>query len=403
MPTLRTETINPSTRRLCLKSAFAVALALASIATLLATQIPNARADSHLTYFQIWSIDADNESPTVYPGERVQLRLNTFDAQGNDLNADVDRALADDIHFRWIGVGDFHEDRQIMKVRKNGRADDRIVSYRVPYTLGIYTIVAGLRSPDICETDRSGGCTGRATAVFTVKVVHRPTIKVTETEPVDPEGLIPTQITDDDGNLYSTALPTLGGGDFDGAASVSLPTSAVWNGTYVGVRISRQDSTANFGAPDNRYTLAGDWYQVDLVNDEGQPIIDYQLQTPATVCLPLPTQFTAHLTEVTVVEGLGSKRALTSRVRFDSDSGLRTCGTTSSLPGSFAAAIRGDVPELREMPPTPTPAPVIKLSVGGSAPTAGTANWLAILGAVVLAGGAWVAVAATRRRHSRST
>lgn len=364
----------------------------------------HANADSHLAFFRVWRIEPSSTEVTAFSGERVQLRLDVYDKSGGSMNSEVDQAVHDDIIFRWIGIGEFSEPRNIQQARKSGRPDDRIVEYRVPYGLGTYTVVASLRTPDICATERTAGCTGRSTAAFTIKVINRTTYNQdTAPEPKDPEGLIPSQITDDSGNLYSVALPTTGGNNADGNATISIPIGAVNNETYVGIRISKLENIPAIERDDRqRVTLSNDWYQVDVVNARGEPLLAYRLNKPAAVCLPMPVEFSPYLTDITLVEGLNASRLLTSNGNYDAEYGWRTCGNTSSLPGTFTVAVRGDRPELIPEP-TATPVPIVTISVGGSAPSPNASISAAMLGAlVVLLGLALIATAKHRRNSNRS-
>lgn len=377
---------------------------LAAVAIAAATFISDdTRASDHLVYFQIWRIEAANQVIDVRPAQRIQLRLNVYDKDGNLLNEEVDKTVQDDALFRWIGEGDFSEMRGIAQARKSGRPDDRVVDYTVSRNPGIYSVVAGLVMPDLCAPERVTGCTGRSTASFTIRAARASTVTTAaSTAPTDPPGPIPSQITDDDGNLYSVAIPSAGGEDSADSASIQIPRAAVSNNTYVGVRIHRQNPAINDVEGPRRFTIGGDWYQVDMVNSNGQPILVYRLATPATVCLPMPDRFRPYLSDIMLVEGIGYSRILTSNARFDAEHGWRTCGATSSLGGTFAVAVRGDRSDL--LPPSPTPAPteapIVILSVGGQAPTANTAAFWAILGAIAIAiGAAMFTLPAVRRKR----
>ena len=388
-------------RRTALKLALLVLATVATAATILAT---DTRANSHLVYFQIWRIEAANKVIDTHPGARIQLRLDVFDKEGNTLNAEVDKTIQDDALFRWIGEGEFFEMRGIPEARKSGRPDDRVVDYIVSRNPGVYSVVAGLTMPDLCAPKHTAGCTGRATASFTIRAIRTPSVTATSSDPVDPPRPIPSQITDSDGNIYSVAIPSTGGEARATDASIEVPTAAVNNNTLIGIRISKQNLAINAEDAPRRYTVGGDWYQVDIVNSKGQPNFDYRLGVPATVCLPMPTRFRPYLSDVILVEGIGYSRILTSNPRFDQEYGWRACGATSSLPGTFAVAVRGDRSEL--LPPSPTPAPteapVIVISVGGNAPTSNAAALWAILGAIIIAAGiAMLAIPSMRRPKHR--
>ena len=384
----------------------ALAAAAIALATLIAT---HSHADSHLPYFRIWSIEPAFAETNASPGSKVILHVNTFNQDAESMNQDVDASVHDDFIFRWIGIGDFSEPRNIPQNRKSGRPDDRSVEYRVPYSPGTYTVIATLRSPDICSSSRTAGCTGRITAAFAIKVASPVHISQEAVEPKDPDGLIPAQIVNDDGTTYAVAVPTRGGYHSDGNASVSIPTGAVGNETYVGFRITGpQDIPTIPPTARQRFTVAQDSYNVDMVNGQGQPLLSYRLANPATICLPTPVEFRPYLTDIIIVEGITDRRILTSEGQFDSEHGWRTCGNTSSLPGTFTVAVRGDHPNLLQPTPEPTPdATISTLSVGGLAPGRSTSNWVIAFGALAIATGAALSVIPNfmrrdRRNQSRS-
>ena len=379
-------------------------LLIATFVTTASLLAADTHADSHLVYFQIWRIEAANQIVDARPGQRIQLRLNVFDKDGNSLNSEIDKTIQEEALFRWIGEGEFSEMRGIHQARKSGRPDDRVVDYIVSRNPGIYSVVAGLVMPDLCAPERTAGCTGRATASFTIRAARSSVATTTSTEPMDPPNPIPSQITDSDGNLYSVAIPTKGGEARTANASIEVPSAAINNNTFVGIRISQQNPAINTADGPRRFTVGGDWYQVDIVNSKGQHSLDYRLGAPATVCLPMPVRFRPYLSDIMLVEGIGYSRILTSNPRFDQDHGWRTCGTTSSLPGTFAVAVRGDRSEL--LPPSPTPmpteAPVIVISVGAPAPTAQSATLWAILGAAIMAiAAAMLTIPKLRRASAR--
>ena len=368
-------------------AAMAIAAITLTLTTLIATHI---RADSHLPYFRIWSIEPAFAEIAAAPGSRIQLSVNAFNKDEESMNQDVDASVHDDFIFRWIGIGDFSEPRNIPQNRKSGRPDDRSVEYRVPYSPGTYTVIATLRNPDICANSRTAGCTGRITAAFAIKVATATRVTQEAVEPKDPDGIIPAQITDSKGNAYAVAVPSRGGYDSEGNASVSIPTGAVSNETYVGFRISGAiDIPTVPPTVRQRVTVALDSYNVDFVNSAGEPILAYRLAKPATVCLPTPVEFRPYLTDIIIVEGITDRRILTSEGQFDSELGWRTCGNTSSLPGTFTVAVRGDHPNLLQPTPEPTPdATIANLSVGGHAPARSTSTWAIVIGALAIVAGA---------------
>ena len=380
------------------------ALATAAIALIFFTLfVSQVRADSHLPYFQIWSIEPAVSETTAAPGSKILISVNTFNQDEESMNNDVDSSVHDDFIFRWIGVGDFSEPRNIPLNRKSGRPDDRTIEYRVPYSPGTYTVIATLRTPDICANSRTAGCTGRITAAFAIKVATPTRTTSVEVAPKDPDGVIPAQITASDGTAYAVAVPSRGGYHSEGNASAAIPTGAVSNDTFVGFRISEAVNIPTVPPTvRQRVTVAPESYNVDIVNSTGEQLLAYRLTKPATVCLPTPVEFRPYLSDIILVEGITNRRILTSEGQFDSELGWRTCGNTSTLPGTFTVAVRGDHPNLMQPTPEPTPdATIATLSVGGRAPLKPVELWAVTIALLAGATVATVWKRAQQRRDAR--
>lgn len=354
------------------------------------------RADEHFVELRIWSIEPSFDAIVADPSDRVTLAVDVLDADGNNLNDEVDELPHDLLLFRWIGPGDFDEVDGTRGVRRSGRPDDRTVEFEVPRNPGVYTVIAGLTEPNLCGTiPRLEGCSARGSAAFSIRVNSRRGPLVTAVPYQDPTGDIPAEIVDASGNAYSVVLPTSGGGHSADSASVSIPAFAIRSDSYLGVRVSRVQPATGFSRAGNGLTLGGEWVQVELADSEGAAILDYRLREPGSVCVPMPDEFRSRFTDAVVVEGLGQQRLLTSRARFDPEHGYRICGAVSSLPGIFAPAIRGVLVPTEFPPQGPQEPDVRRLSVGGYAPTGAVAAWglvlVLVLGAAALAAGLGVA------------
>ena len=145
-------------------------------------------------------------------------------------------------------------------------------------------------------------------ASITVQV-RRPSAPVAEEEaPVNPPGEIQSLIPDEDGNQYEVFTP-VEGGTFDGGEgySISVPSGAVPNGEYIGIRMSDGGAVSNLGMTHQRYTLGGNSYGVHAVDASGAAISSYALEDPASVCVPLPAAMRTNISQLALV-AINSRR-----------------------------------------------------------------------------------------------
>ena len=272
----------------------------------------------------------------------------------------------------------------------------REIDFTAPSSPGRYTVTASLGGGECqpeTEADREEDCE----ASFTVQV-RRPSAPVADpVPPVNPPGEIPGLIPDADGNQYEVFTP-VEGGTFDGGEgySINVPSGAVPNGEYIGIRMSDDGAASNLGMTHQRYTLGGNMYGVHAVDASGAAISSYVLEDPAEVCVPLPASLRTNISGLSLaaINSDGSLTVLAAQVRLDESGGTMVCGNLSSLPASVALGSAGAPDAI----PTATPVPEPELPpTGGTSPASGSlVLWTLLLGIAVLTLGS--ALAISRRR-----
>ena len=190
------------------------------------------------------------------------------------------------------------------------------------------------------------------------------------------------------------------GGTFDGGEgySISVPSGAVPNGEYIGIRMSDDGAVSNLGMTHQRYTLGGNSYGVHAVDASGAAISSYVLEDPATVCVPLPAAMRTNISQLALVaiNSDGSLTILAAQVRLDTGTGnTMVCGNLSNLPASVAVGAQGAPDAIPT--PVPTPEPVLPVT-GGASPASGSLVWILLLGtAVVVSSGTFIVVGRRRK------
>ena len=331
---------------------------------------------------EISRIEAGIRGVTVSAGDTVTLSVDIYglqDAKDNGLGA----------VFEWTQTNG--------TTSKDLEGSGREIDYPVPSSPGTYTITASLDGgecqPEV-EADREDDCN----ASITVQV-RRPSAPVAEEEaPVNPPGEIQSLIPDEDGNQYEVFTP-VEGGTFDGGEgySISVPSGAVPNGEYIGIRMSDGGAVSNLGMTHQRYTLGGNSYGVHAVDASGAAISSYVLEDPATVCVPLPAMLRANISQLALVaiNSDGSLTILAAQVRLDTGTGnTMVCGNLSNLPATVAVGAQG-APDARPTA-TPVPEPVLPVT-GGASPTSGSLVWILLLGTAVVVSGTFIVVGRRRK------
>ena len=330
---------------------------------------------------------------SVQAGQQVRLEVDVYSRQDtvrNDL-ADADGAK---VVFQWSespsSGGSF-----------GSPSTDRRVVYTAPNLPGTYTVLAEAQPEGACASHHSSrfGLTeadrAPCIATFTIRVSRAPGTAEPPPDPVNPAGLIPSSLTDNDGVAYAVFTP-VDGGTFTGEGiTVTAIKGAVPDGQLLGVSATASSIPVPAPIPGARMTLAGSYYEVNGVQRNGEaPVSGYALDDPISACLPLPDMFRSDISDVVVVNrnpSNGTLGILSSKVR-QTDSGLVICGSIGTLPATVAAARLGIVEATPEPPQEPG---IDDLSVGAVTPGAGAAVWAMVIGAMMLA--AVVGIAIRRR------
>ncbi len=317
-------------------------------------------------------------SLTVTAGDEVRLSFalyNVQDALDNDLYTHDSMAIV------WTdsGGGTFSESRGTGADR-DGEIDDREVMWRAPSLPGRHTVTASITPGWACD-----GSANECSAVFTVNVVRAASTSTPEPTPCPTAGTVPATVDDADGNTYSVITPAEGG-EFNGeGVSVTVPRSALSGCGYIGLRAyTVLETGASARARYGNWTAGGMRYAVDAASSAGVKLANVVMRRPADVCVPLPDEFRATLSGLTLLRELGGGvQPLTSTVRRDATLGFRLCGAVSEFPVVVVAASRGDFGVT--VAPSPTPEAAVP-ETGGGAPTLVYVMLAFALGVLVLTG-----------------
>ena len=344
--------------------------------------VSTAGATSRVSLPEIERITPDVRTVTVRAGDQVRLGVNLYNLQ-NILDNGKSSEATSLIVFRWSEVG---AGGGTFGTPSNARQ----VVYTAPSSPGNYTITAEAQPDGICSSHHAEAAAISAVnrapciATFAIRVTRAPGPIGPQADPVNPAGAIPTSMTDAGGNPYAVFTP-VDGGTFRGEGfTVSADAGAVPDRSLLGVSATISLLPPSPPVPGAGMTVAGNYYDVNGINqDGGQPLSDYSLDDPLTVCLPFPQEFRADLSDVVAVSrGVdGALSILTTKVRTNAGI-LTVCGAVSSLPSTVAVAKLGAV-----VIPTPTPTPTVDTpDAGGTAPTAGVLALMLLVGVVLLTG-----------------
>lgn len=313
---------------------------------------------------------------TVSAGDSVRLSVDIFglqDVKDNGLSGT----------FEWSGEN------------THGVGTKREIDYTAPSSPGSYTVTAKLGIGDCQPKDeevRASACS----ASINVKVRRPSAGPPPAGPPQNPPGEIPTILTDGAGNNYEVFTPE-GGGVFTGEGfSFTAGAGVIPDGEYVGIRVSDEGSASNTGMTHQRYMLAGNRYQISAIDATNAAISSYELRLPATVCLSLPDELRANISELALVtiNSDGSLTILSASVRLNK-SDLSVCGNLSSLPATIAVGSAGRPDAIPTATPALTPIPP---EAGGTAPTSSGVSWILTLGLAILLIG--IVTAFNRRRKT---
>ncbi|MCY4474817.1 MAG: hypothetical protein OXC83_05210 [Chloroflexi bacterium] len=314
------------------------------------------------------------EFPTVVigTGDRVLLSVDIFGAQNTK-----DNSLG--ATFEWTQDKGTEREQALAGSRRE-------IIFTGPNAPRTYVVTASLDSsrcqPEV-EDDRESACS----ADFTIHLrrFSRPWDPLPP--PVNPPGGIPEILTDSDDNQYKVFTP-VEGGTFDAGEgfSITVPPGAVRNGEFIGIRMSDEGDASNVCTTDKRLTLGGNVYGVHLV-DSSEAVIDtYNLDDPATVCVPLPNALPTNLYNLALV-GINSGGSLTIHaavVRINSTGGVEVCGYLRELPAEVAVGIQGAPAAIPTATPESVPEPP---PTGATAPSSNGAVWALLIGIAIVSVG----------------
>ncbi len=356
---------------------------------------------------RILRIEPSIRGVNLKQGEVVRLSVRVYGSQ--DIRDD-DLCDHPQVSFAWnaqqlssgsvFGAGALSESVTESQDRtRNGGPDDRHALYTAPGAPGRHVVTAALEPGTEClpkrDHESEQDALDHCTAVFEVTVLRPTTDARKPASARDPEGEIPTILTDSEGEQYEVFTPE-GGGTFTGtASSLSAGPGVVPNGEIVGLRIAEGGSASNECKTYQRYNLGGSWYEISAVDSSNNSVSSYGLSDAVEVCVPLPDALRSNISDLAVV-AINSDDSLTilsSSVRI-SPSGTKVCGSLSSVPATVAVGTTGspaplptEVPEMeKELPDT-----------GGAGLSSNQALvWLLIIGLTVVVSGYAILHAARR-------
>jgi len=236
-------------------------------------------------------------------------------------------------------------------------------------------------------------------AFATVALIYEPANAV-DPAPVNPRGPIPAVLADSDGNTYEVFTPEEGGEIIGEDYSFIAVPGDVPSAYIVGVRMSKGGEASNAGMTHHRYTLAGNYYTIDAVDENGRtPSPGFRFRNPPLACLPIPQHFFANIDSMTVIatnsEGL-TQTVLNSGTRVQ-DTGLKLCAFVGTVPTILAVGLEGAPGPLPPTPEVVVEVRVVELPVtGGLAPNQTGLVLFFVLGIAIVVVGCSVSRAARR-------
>ena len=343
---------------------------------------------------QINRIEPTITEVTMRAGERVRLEVDIYGTADR-----LDNTLFDEegtLVFAWSdssGSGSFSDPSSGPRV-----------TYTAPSLPGTYTVQVQAQPDGICKshhtTDFGITAADRAPciATFTVRVSRAPSDPDVADAPINPAGVIPTSLTDADGVAYTVFTP-VGGGTYDGdRITISAPKGVVPDRQILGVSADVSEIRPPEAVAGASMTIAGRLYEINAIQESGDPpVMGFRLDGPLSVCLPLPDEFRANVSDVVLVQRNpdSSYGILSTKLRQMSGS-LNVCGSVSALPATVGVAKLGLV---QAIPVTPTPVDPKGPDAGATAPST---NMAAVaLGAGIALLAMAIAFAAIWRRFNR--
>ena len=313
---------------------------------------------------------------TITTGSEIRLSFELYNYR-NKLDNDLSTHRKLRISWTSTGGGVFSESSGDGSNR-DGEVNDREVMWRAPGEPGEYSVIASLAPPGTCSGDEI-----ECKAQFVVNVTGVSLTSTPAPTPCRNIGVVPSTLSDTDGNAYSVITPA-GGGEFLGdGAWVTVQRGALDGCNYIGLRASAwQGLTPSIIGG---YSTGGQRYSVDVVNPSGNVLQALTMRNPADVCIPLPDRFRASLSDLMLIRQteLGVQE-LTSKVRRHSTEGFKVCGAVSEFPAVVVVANR-DLSTAITVLPTPTPE-VETPEAGGNSPNGAYVLLAFVLGLLSVAG-----------------
>ena len=332
---------------------------------------------------EISRIEGTIRSVTVSAGDTVMLSVDVYGLQNAKDNSITG-------NFEWTLEGGSIE----------GDDNGREITYVAPSSPGSFDVTASLSGlhcqPIVGDRTDAEARMQDCEASITVIVRRSPPPPAPIDPPQNPPGEIPSILTDADGNQYEVFTPEEGGTFSGEGYSLNAAAGAIPNGEYIGIRVADEGSASNAGMTHQRYTLGGNMYEVSAVDASNSVISDYQLNSAATACLPLPDELRTNISDLAIVaiNADGSLTILSASVRLGSG-GTSVCGNLSGIPASLAVGSEGAPAAIPTATPEPTPeAP----DTGGTAPSSNAGLWAMLLGVAIVTFGSLLVFA--RRRES---
>ena len=339
---------------------------------------------------RILKIEPKVDELTLRPGDPIKLAIDVFGRSGVP-----DNNLARDVEIKWR-IGNLSSDvsdgrhGSLLGANPNGTPEGTSVIYIAPDTRGRYTVIATIRDTSVCLAATNGEtqqqAVARCTASFEVTVLSRAGASTPQPDPpVNPAGEIPVVLSDIEGDQYLVFTPEEGGTAVSPSqhCSISLPSRAVADNEFIGISLM----TSNASSPDWRYAARGISCRVAVVDAATQAVSSYALREPAEICIPLPLEFYARITnvEMAVLQGESTVNLISSAIRItDRKRHVDLCGKLSQLPAHVVAVMHaGEL--LTEATITLHPTPLVPDTGPPNLPSTATLILLIALGCAILA------------------
>ena len=325
---------------------------------------------------RVSEVQPQGRTVTVTTGDEVRLSLNVLGPQGIALNSGV--------KVSWSSSDGTFSDGTLPST-----------TFRTPTLPGTYTVTAVV-DPKHC--DEAADCT--TTFTVTVRPQRIGTQSLEQPTLVNPDGLIPTTLSDSNGRGHAVATP-VEGGRFQGAGWwLTIPAGAVHNGTLIAARMDVAGPANNQHQPLHRYTLAGNFYDVTALVEEGAEPSTVRLNGPADVCVPFPPQFTASISDVALTSWTDDRSltVLSTKATTATDGSLVVCGAVSVFPARLAVGVRGAPISTNGVAVNPSEISEKLPDTGGSEPGNANVMLTLVLGLGLLGIGAIATMVPRRRR-----